>query len=170
MAAEQLDLNARVERLESLAVRGLATFAALLLLAGSVLPYTEISDQNSTMTTTTIASMGVQAFIEPGDDVAFSVLFGGAYLVLAIVSLLSIIALISITRRGLGLGMTRFVTTMMVLLVLGALGAWLMMSIGLSKGEWTLEPGLPVFSVGVLLAATAGLAPALRRLWSESLG
>jgi hypothetical protein len=59
-------------------------------------------------------------------------------------------------------------TVVVVLLVAGALGTWVVVGIFSATSEpRTLGPGLPLLTAGALIAAIVTFTPAVRRVWAR---
>lgn len=139
-----------------------AVICGMLLLAGLLLPYTT-DTIDSGPETASILSYGFQVFATPG-GAGDSAIFGIAFFVLAAVAIANLVALVFVARGRVARTTPIMVST--VLLLLGTAGAWVVMLLGLSVDDWTLEAGLPVLTAGAVATAVLTLVSPIRRSWT----
>ena len=103
-----------------------------------------------------------------GAPEAWSVALGIAFLGLLVVMLGSIIVLPLLVRTGVPKRMNGFITVVVALLVVGVLGAWIVVGIFNTGTEpRVLGAGLPLLTVGALIAALVTFLPASRNVWAR---
>jgi hypothetical protein len=98
-----------------------------------------------------------------GPPEGWSVALGIAFLGLLLVMVASVIVLPLLTRTAVPRRLNGVITLVVVLLGIGALGAWVVVGVFATGSEpRTLGPGLPLLTVGAAIAALATFLPASR--------
>ncbi|MDQ0643799.1 hypothetical protein [Microbacterium murale] len=138
----------------------------ILLALGLFLPFVTDSIDGEDQTVNLFGLVG--GLLGPdseGEVDSASALFGTAFVVLVVVIIGSMIVVSWLARIELSTVAERVVVVFIVLLIAGTLGAWMVMSIGLSSDSpWELEIALPILTVGTLLAALFAFLPSYRRV------
>lgn len=139
-----------------------SALAAVALLVGLLLPYASETVDGS-IQTASVLTYGFLVFSTPGGGAD---VLGIAFVALSITVVTTLAALVFIVRGH--VRRTAPITLAVTLLLLGTAGAWIVMVVGLTSNDpdWTFEAGLPVLTIGVLLAAVIALVPAVRRAWT----
>lgn len=166
-------LTQRVAAIEAVLRLVPVALAALFIIPSLFLPFVtyEVED---TEVTPSLFSMPFDSFSQASDPdagssgAAIGIAFGIAFLVLLLVAITSVIAMAPIAGNGLSGRADGFATLMVALLVVGTVCAWFVVAIGIgSDDRWVLGPGLPLLTVGALIAALVTLLPVYRSLWSR---
>lgn len=166
-AAHRL-LTERVAAIEKIMLLLPVVLAEVAIILSLFIPYltTRVEGEDETVSFLTFPFVMLTSTDEgaPGGiEVAFSIAF--IVLLLAIVAAMVAIAPIPRDRRS--EGATRIITGLVVLLMVGVAGAWLVAFIAVTSatpGE--LGPGLPLLTVGTLIAALVTRVPAYRSIWA----
>lgn len=161
----------RVERLESLVVRAGIVLAVLAIGAGLLLPYWTTSVGGEPLTSS-ILSLGYEGITYRDEDGAVdgaSIFLGLCFLVLTAVALATILVLLRAWKRDAPDRLAFWAGAAGWLLLLGTLGAWLVLLAGLAAEEddTVMHPGIIVFSLGAATAALLTTLPAARDLWTR---
>jgi hypothetical protein len=78
---------------------------------------------------------------------------------------LALLTLPSLARSEVSTVAERITLAFVALLIAGTIGAWMVMGMGLSSNSpWSMEPALPLLSVGTVLAALLAFLPVYRGL------
>jgi hypothetical protein len=172
-AAKLQGLTQRVAAIEAVLRLVPVVLAALFVIPSLFLPFVtyEIEDRE---VTPSLLTMPFDSFSAASDanagssGAAISIAFGVAFLLLLLVAITSVIAIAPIAGNSLSGRADGFATLMVVLLVVGAVCAWLVVATGVAGDDaWVLGPGLPLLTVGALIAALVTLVPVYRSLWSR---
>lgn len=168
--AARRSLEQRVSALESiLLVLPIILIVTLLVLA-LFLPFvtTEVSDDDETANLFGLI-FSLFAPDESGELDRGGALFGGAFTVLVIVIIGAILTVPMLARRPLRGRAAVAPLTFAVLLILGTLGAWVVMGMGTNAeySPWFTEPALPVLTLATTLTALLVFLPAYRNMWTD---
>ena len=141
-----------------------SALAALLLILGLLLPYASEIIDGSTRTAS-ILTYGFLA-LSTSDSAGGVAILGIAFFALTVIVLAMLVGLVVIVRGN--VRRTTPITLTATLLLLGTLGARIVMFVGLSspQPDWSFEPGLPLMTLGGVLVAVLVFVPPLRKAWT----
>jgi cation transport ATPase len=173
-------LEARIDRLEQLVVRGVAALSAVLLLLGVLLDYVSPDaggaapgdeDDPDVVVWGNLLTLPFKVFgFRDGDEAAGDAAFAACYLVLLLVTAVALWLLWTIARREAGPRLGRVANVVGGLLVLGTLGA-LTIALGAASEntEGETGPAIYVFAAGVAVYLVL-IATSLRDWWDPARG
>ncbi|MFJ2368002.1 hypothetical protein [Microbacterium sp. NPDC087665] len=159
-------LAERVKQLERAVLVFPVMVIEVLLAASLVLPFVRdtVDDEDTSVTFFDLA-LALLAPTDDGDADEADVLFGIAFIVLVVVIIATLIA-VAVTLRSAASRAAEITLSIAVgLLLAGTLGAWLTVSMFLSKNNPpSIEMALPVLTVAALLAAVFAFPPVYRSI------
>lgn len=171
----RLRTDERIANLEKIALILPVVAAEALLISSLFLPFVTVTsydrdDQAITLSQLGLALFGVapasSAGLDTSDLDAVGLLFGIAFLGLFVVVLCSVVGLAVAARGRIADRAARVLTTVGVLLVIGAVGAWLVIALGsTSESPWLPEAGSLTLAAGALLAAMLLFLAPFRAIW-----
>lgn len=162
-------LDERVSAIESILMTIPVMVIEVLLVLSLFVPF--VTDEVEGETQTVNLFELLFGLFSPGSDGEVddsSVVFGVAFAVLVIVIIGSIFTVPILLSRRVSTRAGVTAITFIVLLILGTLGAWTLMAMGLNADSpWVLEPALPLLTVATVLAAMVAFVPAYRSIWEQ---
>jgi hypothetical protein len=173
-------LEARIHRLEQLAVGAVAALSAVLLLLGVLLDYVspdeggaspDDEDDPDVVVWGNLLTLPFKVFgFRDGEQAAGDAAFAACYLVLLVVTAVALWLLWTIARQGAGPRLGRVVNVVGGLLVLSALGALPIALGAASEGtEGETGPAIYLFAAGVAVYLVL-IATSLRDWWDPARG
>jgi hypothetical protein len=172
---QQPRLEERLAALERIVVLLPVIAAEALLILSLFLPFVTVTSYSRDDEVVNLSQLGLAFFgvapassegLDSGDVDAVGVLFGVAFLGLFVVMLCSIVGLAFVARGRVPTRAARVITTFVVLLVIGAAGAWLVIALGSSsESPWLPETASLTLVAGALLAAMVTFLPSFRSIW-----
>lgn len=164
--AGQRALERRVQALEAAVLAFPLIVTEILLVLGLFVPFVTDRVDGEEQTVNLFGLVGgLLGADESGEVSSGDVPFGVAFVVLIAVILGSLVTLPSLARSEVSTLSERITLTFVGLLIAGTLGAWMVMAMGLSgNSPWSMEPALPLLSIGTLLAALLAFLPTYRGL------
>jgi hypothetical protein len=175
--APRARLEQRIADLERIAISLPVVAAEALLILSLFLPFVTVTSYSRDDEVVNLWQLGLAFFgvapasassegLDSGDLDAVGVLFGVAFLGLLVVLLCSIVGLVVLVRGRVSARAARVLSTIGVLLVIGAAGAWLVIALGsTSESPWLPEAGSLTLVAGAVLVALVSFLPAFRGIW-----
>ena len=162
------ELRARVEALETAFTVLFASITGALLLGGILLPFLT-GDEDDDDLPLFLISAPFQALGYRDDDGSTdqeSTLIGLALLLLLLVVRSALLVLLAVVGSSAGPGTERWAMITGVFLVLGVLGLWVVVGMGLSN-DGEVGPGVVLLSIGALAFAFLVLPDRIRERWAD---
>jgi hypothetical protein len=163
-------LRERVDAVERAITVFLASLTGLLLLGGAVIPFgsSDVDEEDVPLRLITAPFEALGYRDQDGDVDTASTLLGLALLLLLAVTVSAILVLFSVLEGSAGRRAEQWAMTTGVLLVLGVGGLWVLMGMGLSNGEWSIDPGMALLTIGAIAFALLTLPASVRSWWRRS--
>lgn len=167
--AVQRRLAQRVQALEAAVLVFPVIVTEILLVLGLLVPFVTDTVDGEEQTVNLFGLVGgLLGQDESGEVSSGDAPFGIAFIVLIVVIIGSLLFLPALARSDISALTERVTLTFVVLLIAGTLGAWMVMGMGLSSDSpWTMEPALPILSVGTVLAALLAFLPVYCGVWKR---
>lgn len=164
--AVQRLLGRRVRALEAAVLVFPVIVTEILLVLGLLVPFvTDTVDGEEQTVNLFGLVIGLLGADEAGEVSSGDVPFGVAFIVLVAVIIGSIVFVPSLARTEVSTLTERITLAFVALLLAGTLGAWMVMGMGQSSNSpWSMEPALPLLSVGTVLAALLAFLPVYREV------
>ena len=166
--AAQLRLAERVAAIEKILLLLPVVLAEVAIILSLFVPYltTRVDGEDETVSFLTFPFV-MLASTDEGDPEGVEVAFGVAFIVLLLAIVAAIVAIAPIPLGRRSEGATRITTSLVVLLMVGVAGAWLVAFIAVtSRTPGELGPGLSLLTVGTVIAAVVTRVPAYRSIWA----
>lgn len=162
-------LDERISAVESILMTIPVMVIEVLLVLSLFIPFVTDEVDGETQTVNLFGLLfGLFSLGSDGEVDDSSVVFGVAFAVLVIVLIGAILTVPILLRRRVTARAGATAITFIILLMLGTLGAWVVMAMGLNADSpWVLEPALPLLTIAAVLAAMVAFVPAYRSIWEH---
>ncbi|HXH33940.1 MAG TPA: hypothetical protein VNJ54_05955 [Plantibacter sp.] len=170
LEAARRRMEQRVDAIESILISIPMIVIEVLLVLSLLVPFVTSEVDEEAQTVNLLGLLG--GLFSSGDDGEIdegAILFGVAFVVLVVVIVGSIFTVPLLARRRVTPRAGATAITFIVLLILGSIGAWTVMAMGLNSEDspWIMEPALPLLTAATVLAAMIAFLPAYRSIWEH---